>query len=74
MVNTIIDEFPDITQEEIQDLAVKTFKAIGCNGVIRIDFIIDQDTNKIYVNGTLFFTIEPNGNLNCKGDIYERIR
>lgn len=34
----------------------------------------ERVANKIYVNGTLFFTIEPNGNLNCKGDIYERIR
>ena len=37
-------------KKTIQNLAVKTFQALGCNGVIRIDFIIDQDTNKIYVN------------------------
>lgn len=42
-----------ITEEQkktIQKLAVETFKALGCNGVIRIDFIIDQDNDKIYVN------------------------
>lgn len=42
-----------ITTEQkktIQELAVKTFQALGCNGVIRIDFIIDQDNGKIYVN------------------------
>lgn len=42
-----------ITAEQkktIQELAVKTFQALGCNGVIRIDFIIDQDNSKIYVN------------------------
>lgn len=43
----------DITKEqkdEIQSLAVKTFKVLGCSGVIRIDFMIDQDNGKIYVN------------------------
>lgn len=38
------------TKKEIQNLALKTFKALNCNGVARIDFIIDQDTDKIYVN------------------------
>jgi D-alanine-D-alanine ligase len=37
-------------KKEIQTLAVKTFQALGCSGVIRIDFIIDLDTKKIYVN------------------------
>lgn len=40
----------DQRAEEIQALSVKTFQALGCSGVIRIDFIIDKDTNKIYVN------------------------
>ena len=37
-------------KEEIQRLAVKTFKVLGCNGVSRIDFMIDGDKNKVYVN------------------------
>ena len=37
-------------REEIRTLAVKTFRAIDCNGVSRIDFMIDKDTNKVYVN------------------------
>ena len=37
-------------KKTIQKLAVKTFQALGCNGVIRIDFIIDQDNGEIYVN------------------------
>ena len=37
-------------KKTIQELAIKTFQALGCNGVIRIDFIIDQDNGKIYVN------------------------
>ena len=43
----------EITKEQrdtIQELSKKTFKALGCTGVIRIDFILDKDTEKIYVN------------------------
>lgn len=43
----------DITtnvKQTIQSLSLKTFKALGCSGVIRIDFIIDKNTNSIYVN------------------------
>lgn len=43
----------DITKEQrqtIQDLAVKTFKTLGCSGVIRIDFMIDEDSGEIIVN------------------------
>ena len=38
------------TKNKIQELSKNTFKALGCSGVIRIDFIVDKDTNKIYVN------------------------
>lgn len=37
-------------KEKIQELALKTFNVLGCSGVIRIDFMIDNDTNEIYVN------------------------
>ncbi len=43
----------DISDEkstEIRDLACKVFKALGGAGVVRIDFIIDTDTDKVYVN------------------------
>ena len=43
----------DISEEksaEIRDLACKVFKALGGAGVVRIDFIIDTDTDKVYVN------------------------
>lgn len=43
----------DITLErkkEIQDLAIKTFKTLGCSGVSRIDFMINKDTDELYVN------------------------
>lgn len=38
------------TKEKIQKYAVETFKALNCNGVVRIDFMIDMDKNDIYVN------------------------
>lgn len=37
-------------KKRIQELSIKTFKVLGCTGVIRIDFMIDEDTNSIYVN------------------------
>lgn len=37
-------------KQTIQELSIKVFRVLGCSGVIRIDFIIDKDTNLIYVN------------------------
>ena len=55
-------------REEVRSLAVKSFKALGCNGVARIDFMIDEDTGKLYFNeintipGSLsFYLWEPLG-------------
>lgn len=36
--------------EEIQMMALKTFKILGASGVCRIDFLIDNKNNKAYVN------------------------
>ncbi|PYZ96757.1 D-alanine--D-alanine ligase [Alteribacter lacisalsi] len=54
--------------EEIQTIAKKAFQVLGCNGVSRIDFIIDQDQNKVYINeintipGSLsFYLWDPSG-------------
>ena len=38
------------TKQKIQELSIKTFKVLGCSGVARIDFIIDNDNNDVYVN------------------------
>ena len=43
-------EISEETAKTIQEIAVKTFKILGCNGVSRIDFMIDLDDNNIYVN------------------------
>lgn len=37
-------------REGIRQMAVKTFQVLNCSGVSRIDFMIDQDTDKVYVN------------------------
>lgn len=38
------------TREEIEIIAKKAFKALGSAGNSRIDFLIDEKTNKVYVN------------------------
>ena len=55
-------------REEIRNLAVRAFKALGCNGVSRIDFMIDEDSGDLYFNeinpipGSLsFYLWEPVG-------------
>ncbi len=60
-----------ITEEErdrIRTLAVKAFRCLGCSGVARIDFMMDMDDRKIYLNeintipGSLsFYLWEPLG-------------
>ncbi len=61
----------DITDEQretIREMAVKAFKCLGCNGIVRIDFMIDTKTEEIYLNeintipGSLsFYLWEPLG-------------
>ena len=38
------------TKEEIENIAVRAFKALGSSGNSRIDFLIDSKTNKVYIN------------------------
>ena len=38
------------TKEEIEEIAVKAFKALGTSGNSRIDFMIDDKTGKVYIN------------------------
>ena len=43
----------DLTQEQeeiVYNLSKEVFKVLGCEGVARIDYILDEDTGKIYVN------------------------
>ncbi|MCI8310334.1 MAG: D-alanine--D-alanine ligase [Clostridia bacterium] len=43
-------DIPNDVRDEIQNLAKETFKVLGCSGISRIDFLIDEEINKIYVN------------------------
>ena len=43
-------DLSDEKSAEIRDLACKVFKAIGANGVVRIDFMIDTSTDTVYAN------------------------
>ena len=55
-------------ENEIKDLAIKTFNILNLTGVSRIDFMIDVDEDKVYINeinpipGSLaFYLYEPLG-------------
>ncbi|WP_289696465.1 D-alanine--D-alanine ligase family protein [uncultured Duncaniella sp.] len=43
-------DLPAGMTERIRFLAGETFRVLGCHGVSRIDFIIDDDTKEIFVN------------------------
>jgi D-alanine-D-alanine ligase len=58
---------PDQT-EQVQAMAIAAFRAIGCAGTARIDFLLDQSTDTVYVNelntipGSMaFYLWEPSG-------------
>ncbi|WP_026496332.1 D-alanine--D-alanine ligase family protein [Butyrivibrio sp. WCD3002] len=61
-------EITDEQRSEIRKMAVDAFKCLGCSGVSRIDFMLDEETGKIYLNeintipGSLsFYLWEPLG-------------
>ncbi|HZU87037.1 MAG TPA: D-alanine--D-alanine ligase family protein [Anaerolineaceae bacterium] len=35
---------------EVMDLAVRTYSAIDCAGMARVDFLVDKETGKVFVN------------------------
>jgi D-alanine-D-alanine ligase len=41
---------PDAQSDEIRRLAVDIFKALGCAGVARLDFLVNRDTGAVYFN------------------------
>lgn len=43
-------EIPENISEEIRSMAVKAFKAADCTGLSRIDFFIENDTNRVIIN------------------------
>lgn len=43
-------ELPEETYEKIRELAVKAYKVMDCSGFSRVDFFIERETGKIYLN------------------------
>lgn len=61
-------EIPAETAEKIKEIAVNAFKYLDCNGVVRIDFLMDSKTGEFWINefntipGSLaFYLWEPKG-------------
>jgi D-alanine-D-alanine ligase len=47
---TIPAAVADETATTRRRLAVETFRAVDCEGLARIDFFLDRDTDRVYVN------------------------
>lgn len=43
-------QLPDKVSECIREYAVRAYKAIDCAGMARVDFFVEKDTNRIYLN------------------------
>ncbi|NLL37278.1 MAG: D-alanine--D-alanine ligase [Fretibacterium sp.] len=61
-------DLPHEVREQVRSLAQRTFRALGCNGVARVDFLMDASDGTLWVNeintipGSLsFYLWEPVG-------------
>ena len=43
-------DLPDEVREEVEQVARQAFRALGSSGNSRIDFLVDEKTNKVYIN------------------------
>lgn len=43
-------DIPEELAGQVQDLAVRTFQALGCSGVSRIDFLNDTESGGLWIN------------------------
>ncbi len=65
-------EISDEMTEKIKNLAKNAFVTLGFSGVVRVDFIIDKETNEVYINefntipGSLSFYLWKETNLEYK--------
>lgn len=41
---------PDQTAESVAQMAVQAYRAIDCAGMARVDFLLDRETGKVYLN------------------------
>jgi len=42
--------FPDVTVQKIREYAVRAFRALDCSGMARVDFFVQKDTGKVFIN------------------------
>lgn len=47
---TIPAPLPDEVSECIREYAVRAYKAIDCAGMARVDFFVEKDTHRVYLN------------------------
>lgn len=43
-------KIPEQVQEQVRKIAIKAYKAVNATGLARVDFFIEEKTNKIYIN------------------------
>lgn len=41
---------PEATSEEVRDVAVRVYQAIGCRGLSRVDFFVTDEGNRVILN------------------------
>lgn len=49
----LIPPFPSLEEnliDRIKNMAIKAYKVMGCKGLSRVDFFIEDSTNEIYIN------------------------
>lgn len=49
-VRKIPAPIPDEKTDEIKNLSINAFRILDCSGVSRIDFLMEKDTMKVYIN------------------------
>ena len=61
-------DIPESLKNDIEKYSKAAFTALGCNGVVRIDYLYDEENGKVYINeintipGSLsFYLWEPKG-------------
>lgn len=65
---------------QIEDYSIRLFKKFGCSGVVRIDYIIDTNLNKVFFNeintipGSLSFYLWKHHGLEYKKQLDEMIK
>ncbi|MCB0338649.1 MAG: D-alanine--D-alanine ligase [Bdellovibrionales bacterium] len=50
MVREIPAKIPDALTAEISSMAKKAYRQLDCSGVCRLDFIVEKDSGKAYIN------------------------